>query len=230
MFRLWAWLLLIPSLARAEEPPYFHLHLSKVNALRDRVAREVVTVAVERDAAGVVGQRLRFDGGGIHVGEGRVLTCAFYLKGAAEIRVGLPDGRVVPARLARESLPEGLALLEVPEARGLPAPEIAPESGVPRGAAVFLLANPTTRDAQIRVGWLLQNERSGFYWRATFVARNGHPVYDEWGRVVGIAALPAKEGASALFVPPWAIRKFLGLEAADGLEAERRDESSKARD
>jgi hypothetical protein len=200
---------LAASAAGAVEPPYFHLHLSKIRALEERVAREVVRIEVTRPAAGAPEQVLRFDGGGIHVGEGRILTCAFYLRDASEIHVVLPGGASAPARRVREDVSLGLALLRVPEARSLRVPEIAPEGGAKRGDAVYLLLNPATPNARLQLGLLIDDSRSGFYWRATFVARNGHPLYDEWGRVAGIGALPAKEGAVALFVPAWAVRKFL---------------------
>src|SRR5262245_55269933 len=102
------------STARAEEPPYSHMHLSRVHALRDRVGREVVIVEALRPAhSDLPGGETRYDGGGVYVGDGRVLTSAFFVAGARELRVRLPGGDLRAARLERVSRSLGLALLEI---------------------------------------------------------------------------------------------------------------------
>src|SRR5437773_5634628 len=133
MPRLLLALVLLTLPAAAEEPPYHHLHLSRVEALRDRVAGEVVRLEVTRPAVGLPDQTLRFDGAAVHVGEGRLLTSAFLVKDAAAIAATLPGGTIAPARVVRESAQLGLALLEVPEARGLPVPALAPDGELARG-------------------------------------------------------------------------------------------------
>jgi S1-C subfamily serine protease len=201
-------MLLAPCAALAEEPPYFHLHLARIHALRDRVVPAVVTVEARREEGGF-GPPASRDGGGIHVGGGRVITAGFYLKGAVSLSARLPDGSRGRARLVRESEPLGLALLDVPAARAIPVPQVAPDDAGKAGDALYLLVNPATESGQLRLGWLLAANRREFYWRATFPARNGHPLWDEWGRVAALCGLPGPGGLSSLVIPAWAIRKFL---------------------
>jgi hypothetical protein len=204
---------LFPALSVAEEPPYAHLFLRNILALRDRVVREVVRLEVERPASGSVGKALRFDGGGVHLGGGRVLTSAFLVEGATRIRAWLPGGGEVSARLLRHSLPLGLALVDVGAAEGMASAAIAGEERSRPGAVVYLLLNPTTSNAQLRVGWIVESRAQAFYARTTFFARNGHPLYDEWGKVMGLGMIPAADGVTTLVVPAWAIRKFLEEQA-----------------
>jgi hypothetical protein len=202
--------------ASAGEAPYAHVFLRNQARLRDRVAREVVRVHVLRTAQADAEQRLRFDGGGVHVGGGRIVTSAFLVDGASDLRVVLPGGRQeVPARVRRSMPALGLALLDIGPGAGLTTASLAAERAE-RGAAVYVLLNPASDQAQLRVGWMLESSRTTFYARTTLFARNGHPLYDEWGRVAGIGCVPAADGVTTLVIPAWAIRKLLDADEEPG--------------
>jgi hypothetical protein len=199
--------------ARAEEQPYSPARADRVRALAERVAREVVRIEVEREAApDSLVPPARYDGGGFHVGAGLIVTSHFFLEGAREIRVRLPDGKVAPARVHKRVPRLGLALLDVPAAKGLPVPEIASRKPPPVLGSTLFLALPGDGSAAPAVGYghWLEVPGTAFYGRASFVARNGHPLFDPWGKVAGVTAFAAKVGLGTLIIPAWAIRELLG--------------------
>ena len=213
----------IAARGQVEEAPYLPIRAEHLRELAERLAKEVVVVEVLQAAQeGSLMPAPHFDGGGIHVGGGRILTSAFLLRTAAEIRVRLPDGTVVAARAGKTSERKGLALLECDGARALPVPELATAQAPLIGATLYLHSNPGAPQPGLSRGYWVEPPGSAFYGRASLPARNGHPLYDVWGKVIGLAVLPAKAGLGSLVVPTWAIRKFLGLPSgleASGLEA-----------
>ena len=203
---------LIVADARADEAPYSRARAGRVRALAERVAKEVVLVEVVRAAAGSLVKELRFDGGGFHAGQGRIVTSAFLLEKAERVRVQLPDGQWHDAKVTKSKPELGLAVLFVEAAKSMPAPEIARASPVPvLGQAVFLSTRPTSGEPAVTMGFWIDPPGRTYYGRTTLSARNGHPLFDEWGHVCALALLPARPAGGGLVAPSWALRRFLDL-------------------
>lgn len=210
--------------AQTEEAPYTRVRADRVRALAERVAKEVVVVEVTRPAKGTMVDTLRFDGGGFHAGGGRIVTSAFLLEKAERVRVQLPDGRWHDAKLGKAQVELGLAILQVDAAKSVPVPEVAPAAPVPTlGQAAFLASRPATGEAALTLGFWIDPPGRQFYGRTTLAARNGHPLFDEYGRISALTLLPARPAGGSLVAPAWALRRFLGLpvKTQEELEAEK---------
>lgn len=147
-------------------------------------------------------------GSGTIVGPGQVLTAHHVVADASPLEVTFYDGRARPGRVSRqhpalEAL--DLALIEVEVPAGYPAPELtcaAPR----RGQHLMALGHPT-QSRWVAVGGHLPSSRrirSGGLVAMGFpigLGTSGGPVFDEWGRVIGVsmAILAERESTSAGF-------------------------------
>jgi serine protease Do len=134
--------------------------------------------------------------------QGLILTSAHVIR-AGDLRVGLRDGRRLPARVLARSPERDLALLEV-EADELPAIELGESESLAPGTWVMALGHPwgvpggTTAGVVIGVGPTLPaapRRGQGRTWIAVSAhLRPGHsggPLIDHGGRLVGINTMMA---------------------------------------
>lgn len=134
--------------------------------------------------------------------QGLVLTSAHVIR-SGNLRVGLRDGRRLPAKVLASSPERDLALLDV-EADDMPAIELGSSQTLAPGAWVMALGHPwgvpggTTAGVVIGVGDHLPeapHRRNGRSWIAVSAhLRPGHsggPLVDHHGRLVGINTMMA---------------------------------------
>ncbi|MHB0876105.1 MAG: S1C family serine protease [Anaerolineae bacterium] len=164
----------------------------------DKVGPAVVSIKVKvRDEArrGAVAQG---SGSGFIIApDGFVLTNNHVVQNAAEIEVGLTDGRSLAAQVVGTDPATDMALLRV-AAGGLPTADLGDSAGLRAGQLVIAIGNPLGfqstvsagvvsalgRTLRSQSGWLIENVIQ------TDVPLNpgnsGGPLLDSRGRVVGI--------------------------------------------
>ncbi|MCO5170133.1 MAG: trypsin-like peptidase domain-containing protein [Planctomycetes bacterium] len=115
----------------------------RVQALIERVAPAVVTVGVEDDEA--EGGPLRSGGSGVVIeaddAGGWVLTNDHVTAGHDQVRVGLPDGRLLTGRVTGRDTTGDIALVRV-VAAALPAARLGDSEAVRPGQPVVAMGNP----------------------------------------------------------------------------------------
>jgi S1-C subfamily serine protease len=127
--------------------------------------------------------------------EGYILTNYHVVRGAAEIRVALSDGREVDAKLVGKDPATDLAVLEI-EAPQLVAAEWGDSDELEVGALVWAVGSPFGLQRSITCGILSAKNRAGMAGRvyqdflqtdaAVNPGNSGGPLVDARGRVVGI--------------------------------------------
>jgi len=203
----------VPSAAEAVKQP------ETVRDLVDRAARWVVAIQVEREKdlpppersvfPGFEGRRgspvteaykRRPDGyaSGVLLEGGRVLTSFYNVAGALKsIRVTLPGGPVLPARLLAKSAGDDLALLEIQRGDGespLPASEpLWADASSARAGRIVLALGRSPDPARVTAtrGIISATGRNGGRAFQTDAELNygntGGPIIDLEGRIVAIA-------------------------------------------
>ena len=183
---------------------------------------DALAAAVERAGAATVrvnARRRLAASGVVWSPDGVVLTSDHVIEREEEIKVGLPGGREVPARLAGRDPGSDLAVLRVSGADLTPA-ERALENSAKVGHIVLALGRPTAEGLMASMGVV---STLGGPWRSfrggqvegylrsdvTFYPGfSGGPLVDAAGRVVGINSSRLGRGAG-LTIPAAAAQKIV---------------------
>jgi S1-C subfamily serine protease len=189
-----------------------------VVALLQRLSEEVAGVAdgVRRSLVQIRNGRRGTGAGTIWHADGLILTNA-HVVGRRGVRVVLPDGRTLPARLLARSKRLDLAALSV-EAAGLPTIKLGDSRRVRPGHWVLAMGHPwgmigaSTAGVVIDVGVPLEMPRLGRdLIQIDLPLRPGYsggPLVDVEGRLIGINAMMAGPEVG-LAVPVHEVKRFL---------------------
>lgn len=148
--------------------------------------------------------------------DGLVVTNAHVIHGHRRIKVTLPDGRVLPARLLAHDAGRDLAALAV-EAGNLPTIEPGSSAGLRPGQWVLALGHPwgvtgaVTAGIVIDVGPPPELPARGEFVQVSLHLRPGHsggPLVDPQGRLVGINTMIAGPDVG-LAIPAHVVKVFL---------------------
>ncbi|MEW6218414.1 MAG: tetratricopeptide repeat protein [Thermodesulfobacteriota bacterium] len=148
----------------------------------DQVRRSVVTVTAldERGQA-------EWEGSGVAVAEGQVLTNCHVIDDAQEVRVHLAD-QDLPARPHLADRPRDLCVLAVPGLAAAPV-RTRPFAAVFVGERVYAVGNPLGLGLAVSAGLIaaLDQEEPGIYTTAPLSpGSSGGGLFDAQGRLVGI--------------------------------------------
>ncbi len=178
-----------------------------MSAVVEDVQRSLVKITNGRRGAGA---------GTVWHPDGLILTNA-HVVGRRSLRVALPDGRTLPARLMAHDKNLDLAAISV-DAADLPTIELGDSRKLQPGQWVLALGHPwgvvgaATAGVVIDVGLPLESRFSGRELiQVDLPLRPGHsggPLVDVRGRLVGINAMMAGPEVG-LAVPVHAIKSFL---------------------
>lgn len=185
--RLLTVVLLLTSLAGAQDPAAVVADLARVESAAQKVAQacQEATVALKAGpghGSGVIVTR-----------DGFVLTAAHcFREPGMAVTVVLHDGREVKARtLGREELHD-FGLVKIVEKGEWPHAEMGRSSDVPKSAFCLATGNPwgIHRPAPLRLGTIIKTDQhSGRFIRSTCKVApgdSGGPLWDLEGRVIGI--------------------------------------------
>ena len=142
---------------------------------------------------------------------GLLLTVNYVVMGARRVRVTLPDGRRLDARVVAQDFDSGLALLRV-GATGLPTAHLTSSENVTPGAPVFVIAATGPTDRRVAGGLVTDLGEFEAYWEYVLdrgivsTAANpgfgGGPLFDMRGSVVGVVSLNLEGiGRESLAIP-----------------------------
>ncbi len=142
---------------------------------------------------------------------GLLLTVNYVVMGARRLRVTLPDGRRLDARVVAQDFDSGLALLRV-AATGLPAATLASSEDLTRGAPVFVIAATGPTERRVAGGLVTDLGEFEAYWEyvlergivssAANPGFGGGPLFDLRGAVVGVVSLNLEGiGRESLAIP-----------------------------
>jgi len=190
------------------------------NALTELSA--ALTAAVEAASAYtlLVDARKRFPASGIAYAPDLLLTADHVVTRDDELRVGLPDGRTLPASLAGRDPGSDLALLRLSEkaltpAKAAPAPKV--------GQVVLALGRPSSAGVQASFGILVSINGPARPWRGGLLDQfyqtetvpypgfSGGPLVDASGALLGLNTSGLMRG-EALTIPAgaaWSIAQAL---------------------
>jgi serine protease Do len=152
-------------------------------------------------------------GAGVVWQRGLVVTNAHVAR-TAELRVALPDGRLVAARLVARDPSRDLAALALAPAAPVAAPVPAEPGDASRlraGALVLAVGHPLGVTGALALGVLHAAARSADDWITADIrlapGNSGGPLADATGRVIGINSMIV--GGLGVAVPTAAVARFL---------------------
>jgi serine protease Do len=156
-------------------------------------------------------------GAGVVWQRGLVVTNAHVAR-TAELRVALPDGRLVAARLVARDPSRDLAALALAPAAPAAAPVAAPVPAEPgdasrlrAGALVLAVGHPLGVTGALALGVLHAAARSADDWITADIrlapGNSGGPLADAAGRIIGINSMIV--GGLGVAVPTAAVARFL---------------------
>jgi S1-C subfamily serine protease len=177
--------------------------------------------AVERAGRSVVAvhARPRTPSSGVHWRQGVIVTADHTVKRDEEISVSLPDGRMIPARLAGRDASTDLAVLKLQEA-AFPVAEVGDAAALRVGHVVLAVARPGERG--VSASWGVISALSG-PWRtwhggqidqfirpdvSLYPGFSGGPLVDGHGRVMGINTSGPRN--MVLTIPPSTVNRVVG--------------------
>jgi serine protease Do len=144
---------------------------------------------------------------------GLVVTNAHVAR-TAELRVALPDGRLVAARLVARDPSRDLAALALAPAAPVAAPVPAEPGDASRlraGALVLAVGHPLGVTGALALGVLHAAARSADDWITADIrlapGNSGGPLADAAGRIIGINSMIV--GGLGVAVPTAAVARFL---------------------
>lgn len=149
--------------------------------------------------------------------DGLILTNAHVVE-HQPLRVALPDGRDLPARLLARDSERDVAALAVP-ATGLPAIALGDSRVLRPGQLVLALGHPWGVHGAVTVGTVVAAPSGALghaLSRDDLIAvslplrpgNSGGPLVDEWGRLIGINTMMAGPEVG-MAVPVHAVKEFL---------------------
>jgi serine protease Do len=152
-------------------------------------------------------------GAGVIWQRGLVVTNAHVAR-TAELRVALPDGRLVAARLVARDPSRDLAALALAPAAPVAAPVPAEPGDASRlraGALVLAVGHPLGVTGALALGVLHAAARSADDWITADIrlapGNSGGPLADAAGRIIGINSMIV--GGLGVAVPTAAVARFL---------------------
>jgi serine protease Do len=152
-------------------------------------------------------------GAGVMWQRGLVVTNAHVAR-TAELRVALPDGRLVAARLVARDPSRDLAALALAPAAPVAAPVPAEPGDASRlraGALVLAVGHPLGVTGALALGVLHAAARSADDWITADIrlapGNSGGPLADAAGRIIGINSMIV--GGLGVAVPTAAVARFL---------------------
>ena len=158
--------------------------------------------------------------------DGLIVTNAHVVGEGRDLRVGLPDGRVLPAKTVAWDPSCDLAALTV-EATGLPSIQLGNSRSLEPGQWVLALGHPwgvagaVAAGVVVGVGNLGQRPRGQGEWIAVNLplrpGNSGGPLLDVQGRLVGINAMISGPQLG-LAVPVHVAKAFLKRTLVSGLQ------------
>ena len=171
-----------------------------------KVATTVVVVQAET-ADGTVGEV----GSGVVVSsDGRIMTAAHVIQGAAAIKVQFLGGKTVPARVLASEQAADLGLLQLEQVPpGLEAAKLANSDTVRVGEQVVVVGAPYGLGHALSVGWISARWAPGTVYRAIPLAEffqtdasintgnSGGPLFNLGGEVVGIVSHVISKGGGS---------------------------------
>jgi S1-C subfamily serine protease len=171
-----------------------------------KVATTVVVVQAETadGAAGEIGS------GVVVSSDGRVMTAAHVIQGAAAIKVQFLGGKTVAARVLASEQAADLGLLQLePVPPGLEAAKLANSDSVRVGEQVVVVGAPYGLGHALSVGWISARWAPGTVYRAIPLAEffqtdasintgnSGGPLFNLGGEVVGIVSHVISRGGGS---------------------------------
>jgi S1-C subfamily serine protease len=164
-------------------------------------AGESVVVVERQD---VSGQRKGF-ASGVVTGEGEVATSCHVLTGAAKVQVRAGDARL-EAKLTYPDPERDLCLLSVPDLEVRPVP-IARVEGLKVGQRVYAIGTPKGLERTLSEGLIssLRPRARSFVIQTTAPmspGSSGGGLFDEEGRLIGVAAYQYARGQNLNFAVP----------------------------
>lgn len=179
-----------------------------LSAIVEKVRRSLVQISNGRGSAGA---------GTIWHADGLIITNAHVIAGHHTLKVTLPDGRILPARLLAADPNQDLAALSV-EANDLPTVILGESKQLRPGQWVLALGHPwgvlgaATAGIVIDTGTPPEMPRNrGEFLQVGLHLRPGHsggPLVDDQGRLVGINTMITGPEVG-LAVPVHTVKSFL---------------------
>ena len=181
-----------------------------VQSLLPVTAHVAARVAAAHPSARILGTE-RMGSAVVIESAGLLLTVNYVVMGAKRVRVTMPDGRRLDAKVAGQDFESGLALLRVP-ATGLPAARLGSSDEVTLGTPVFVIAATGPTDRRVASGIVTDLGEFEAYWEylldraiVSTVANpgfGGGPLFDIRGAVVGVVSLNLEGiGRESLSIP-----------------------------
>ena len=194
------------------------------NALTD--LSDSLTAAVEAASAYtlLVDARKRYPASGIAYAPDLVLTADHVVTREDDLRVGLPDGKTLPATLAGRDPGSDLAVLRLAEKALIPA-QAAPSAKV--GQVVLALGRPSPAGMQASFGIIIAINGPARTWRGGLLDQfyqtetvpypgfSGGPLVDASGALLGLNTSGLTRG-EALTIPVGAAWNIAGALAEHG--------------
>jgi S1-C subfamily serine protease len=181
-----------------------------VQALLPVTAHVTARVAAAHPSARILGTE-RMGSAVVVDSVGLLLTVNYVVMGARRVRVTMPDGRRLDAKVVGQDFESGLALLRVP-ATGLPAARLGSSDELALGASVFVIAATGPTDRRVAGGIVTDLGEFEAYWEylldrgivssAPNPGFGGGPLFDLRGSVVGVMSLNLEGiGRESLAIP-----------------------------
>jgi S1-C subfamily serine protease len=181
-----------------------------VQSLLPVTAHVTARVAAAHPSARILGTE-RMGSAVVIESGGLLLTVNYVVMGARRVRVTMPDGRRLDAKVAAQDFESGLAVLRVP-ATGLPAARLGSSDEVTLGTPVFVIAATGPTDRRVASGIVTDLGEFEAYWEymldrgvVSTVANpgfGGGPLFDLRGAVVGVVSLNLEGiGRESLSIP-----------------------------
>lgn len=162
--------------------------------------------------------------------EGLVVTNNHVVERAQTILVRLSDGRTLPAEVVGRDPGTDLALLRLPDAKGLPTVLLGDSDQLEIGDWVVAIGNPFGLDTSVTHGLISARERVlGLGPYDDFIQTNalinpgnsGGPLFDMRGNVVGVTTAIVSQGQGIGFAVPINLVKDLLPNLSDNGRPER---------
>lgn len=182
-----------------------------------RKARMTIKEIVDASKPAIVRIETRFANGRKAVGtgfviskDGRIATNLHVIQGSQDIRVRLLDGTRMPVEKVVNVDPKrDLAIIQVDPARKLPTLSLGDSDRVAAGDRVIAIGNPlgvldyTVSDGLISSVRLLGPELTVLQISAPISeGSSGGPLFNNYGEVIGVATMIAREGQNLNFGVP----------------------------
>jgi S1-C subfamily serine protease len=184
--------------------------VSLVQALLPVTAHVTARVAAAHPSARILGTE-RMGSAVVIEPNGLLLTVNYVVMGARRLRVTMPDGRRLDARVVAQDFESGLAILRV-AATGLTAARLGSSEALTRGASVFVIAATGPIERRVGAGVVTDLGEFEAYWEylldrgivssAANPGFGGGPLFDLRGTVVGVVSLNLEGiGRESLAIP-----------------------------